>query len=111
MTWLERFWFGCGHCHGGEGCPVARAESAGGGPAGAGVELAGAAVTVFLLPLMLAIAGAWLAGGRAADGSFAVVAGWQLGGAAAGLVAGVAVAGVLVRRRWGKRRGASGDAA
>lgn len=113
MQWLERFWFGCGHCHGVDSCPVARAaesESARTGPAGHGAGLVGAAVVVFLMPLIFAIVGAWLAGGRAAEGSFAVSAGWQMAGAAAGLAAGVVTARWLVQRLWAKRGDALGDA-
>ena len=113
MKWLERFWFGCGHCHGVDACPVARAaesESARSGPASRGAGLVGAAVVVFLMPLVFAIAGAWLAGGRPAGKSFAVSAGWQRAGAAIGLVVGVVTARWLVHRLWAKRGDALGDA-
>jgi hypothetical protein len=113
MKWLERFWFGCGHCHGVDACPVARAaesESARSGPASRGAGLVGAAVVVFLMPLVFAIAGAWLAGGRPAGKSFAVSAGWQMAGAAIGLVVGVVTARWLVHRLWAKRGDALGDA-
>ncbi len=111
MKWLERFWFGCGHCRGVEACPVARAvESAQSGPAGSGAGLVGAAVVVFLMPLVFAIAGAWLVGGRAAQDSHAVSSGWQFVGAVAGLAAGVVTARWLVRRLWARRGDAAGDA-
>ncbi len=106
MKWLERFWFGCGHCHGADSCPVARAaesDSARGG-------LAGAAVVVFLMPLVFAIVGAWLAGGRPVEGTLAVSSGWQMVGATVGLAAGVVMARWLVQRLWAKRGDALGDA-
>ncbi len=60
MKFLERFWFGCGHCHTGNGCPVMdnpealeRHELTHGG------ALVGTAVLVFLLPLAAAIGGAF----------------------------------------------------
>ena len=71
-------------------CPgCGQAERPSGAAAHSGWRLAGFSALVFLLPLVLAAAGAALAGGRPV---------WQLVGALAGLAVGVAVARAVLRR-------------
>jgi positive regulator of sigma E activity len=89
MRFLERFWFGCGHCHG-DGCPLAETtDTATQGDAGHGSVVA-ESLAVFILPLVTALAGGWLASRI-----------WPIGGQVLGLLvgaaAGIALACVLVR--------------
>ncbi len=96
MQTLERFWQGCGHCSGEEGCPTLQAARTtyehnrwfqGG-------SLVGAAVVIFLLPLTLAVgagqlcatylAPAWLTVGAAQ--AIGVVVGLLLGACVARLI-------------------------
>jgi len=60
-----------------------------------GRKLAASAAVVFLLPILIAILGAYLFGTIWAEESFASLGRWQTGGAAAGLVAGVLLAKAL----------------
>jgi hypothetical protein len=95
MKFLERFWFGCGHCHDGRGCPVAEHADPNTGEIGfrvPGVSLVGAAVLVFLVPLASAILGAFYAGRLAATEQVGLLGLWQVGGAVVGFLGGVAVA-------------------
>lgn len=111
MRFLERFWFGCGRCHDGQGCPLA--EGAGPGAAGRheydqGAALVGAVLLVFILPLGCALGGAYLAGRGYAGPSLTVQGWWQLGGGLGGFAAGVALARVVLRICRRPRRPADG---
>lgn len=63
MKFLERFWFGCGHCHTGEGCPINDyVDEHGNLPETPhGLRLCAIMLLVFILPLLTAIGGACLA--------------------------------------------------
>ncbi|HPM23848.1 MAG TPA: hypothetical protein PLP66_08065 [Phycisphaerae bacterium] len=110
MKMLERFWFGCGHCHSGEGCPfAAEAESGSATPATgeAGLPIPISAGAVFLIPLAGAILGAYVCGELSAAGA-ATLSVWQFAGGAAGFVAGavlakLALAGICRLRALGTR--------
>jgi len=95
LNWLERFWTGCGHCRGGQECPLAGANSPV-GPDGTG-GLALRAAVVFLLPLASAIVCSHLAWRMWAGHEPGSSAGWQIAGMAVGIVLGIAVAKVLIR--------------
>ncbi len=65
MKFLEKFWFGCAHCRDGHGCPVADAADPDTGEVALpvrGAALVGVVILVFLVPLALAIVGAYLLG-------------------------------------------------
>ncbi|UCD29136.1 MAG: hypothetical protein JSV03_01230 [Planctomycetota bacterium] len=99
MAFLEKFWFGCGHRHGQETCPLADAAERSSHPGlehYQGRKLAAAAGVVFLLPMLIAIAGAYLAGELWAQESFASLGWWQTGGAFAGFILGVIAAKLLL---------------
>ena len=100
MAWLEKFWFGCGGCQDPTQCPVAKAGgSASDGDGGAdlqGLRLVVPVMAVFLLPLIVAIGGAYAAGHWWADASFASLGRWQTGGAVVGLLVGVGLAKLLL---------------
>lgn len=105
---LRRLWFSCGgHCHthsdGGASCPLMdganptqRSLDPQARRFGAGGALVGAAMVVFLLPLVMAIGGAFLAGEYLAPPSSGAVGWWQAAGMLAGLVVGVAIAKLLL---------------
>jgi len=113
MALLENFWFGCGHCHGGKGCPMAQAADLNGDvPAGAGGSLVLAAVTVFLFPLTLAILTAWAAGRWGPDTALSPLALRQTAGTLAGLALGVCLARPVITRivrRPRRQRGGTDD--
>jgi hypothetical protein len=97
---LERFWFGCGGCHGAASCPVVAEMENAVKPTRSGVAclpLQLTAVTVFLLPLACAIGGGFLCSRLWADGTPASVGYWQTAGVLAGLAAGVGLAKLLLR--------------
>lgn len=96
---LERFWLGCGRCHGGETCPVAQELNASTPPRDglAALPVPLTAIAVFLLPLACAIAAGYLAGQLRAAGSQSAATAWQAGGTLAGLAAGIGAARLLVR--------------
>jgi len=104
MNFLERFWLGCGHCHGGEGCPLADTFDADGRqkhPYGQGPALVAAVVLVFILPIALALVGGLVAN-RWVQRSTPELRDWlQIGGAIVGFFAGVIIARFIfwVRRR------------
>lgn len=107
MKFLERFWFGCGHCHGDGTCPLLdtttplplAAREFGHGPG-----LVGAVLLVFILPLAMAIAGAYAAG-QWGPGQVVLSLGVrQAAGAVAGFLVGVGVAKFAF---WTRRRFAS----
>ena len=105
MSWLEKFWIGCGRCNGPEACPLAEPGEC--GPAGVrreelrGARFVVSVTAVFLLPLATAIGGAYLLGHWGADASFGSLGRWQTGGAVAGLLLGVGLARLLlVRGHW-----------
>lgn len=95
MRFLERFWFGCGHCHDGRGCPVAdQIDPDTGELRGAlrGGKLVAVVIMVFLVPLAMAVLGAYLSEAWWANGSRLAPATWQLLGAVGGFFAGVGLA-------------------
>lgn len=113
MKFLERFWFGCGHCHGPEGCPWVEAAGCTSpdafGASGRGLVLC--ALAVFILPLASAIAGAHLVGRWCvglADGS---IAAGQAAGIVVGFLVGVGVAKVVLLWLRPKGAGAGGGKA
>jgi hypothetical protein len=96
VKFLERFWHGCGHCHGSETCPLlqeAEGPEQHSLPFGQGFPMAAASAGVFLLPLGTAIGGAYLAGRCFASDSFVLLGLWQ----AAGLLVGLAVGALLAK--------------
>jgi hypothetical protein len=105
MPWLERFWFSCEHCRDAS-CPMA--DGSDGEPGrmpGAGrrgTALVVPAMVVFLLPLLIAIGGAYGAGYWWAGDSPGSLARWQTAGAVVGGLVGVGMAKSLLglRRRW-----------
>lgn len=109
MRFLERFWFGCGHCHGEGGCPIL--EEAGLDPAETGevrrgAPLVGTALLVFILPLITAVIGAYLAGRYGTGATAAWLGYWQVAGAVVGFFAGVGLARFVF---WTRRRFSSAD--
>lgn len=96
MHFLERFWTGCGHCRGRESCPLAQAAEQDGLPFGNGRRLVLLVLTVFILPLIMAIVTAFAAGTWFATDSAASLARWQIGGLLAGMAVGVALAKLLI---------------
>lgn len=95
MKFLERFWFGCRHCHDGQGCPVAdHVDPDTGELRGAlrGGKLVAVVVLVFIVPLATAVLGAYLSEAWWANGSRLAPATWQLLGALGGFFAGVGLA-------------------
>ena len=102
MEFLERFWHGCGgHCHSeGGSCPLAEQfeqEPDRRVPFDRGPALVASSAGVFLMPLLLAIGGAYAAGEYLASESSASVGLWQTGGMLVGLAAGIIVARTLLR--------------
>jgi hypothetical protein len=106
VQFLERFWFGCGHCHKHGHCPVAdggeftedgqpRLPLRGG-------RLGMTVVMVFLLPLVTGIAGAHLTGWWLAQNSAVALSLWQIMGLLGGVGVGVMLARcfVTLTRRW-----------
>lgn len=104
MKFLERFWFGCEHCHGGQGCPVAEHVDPETGeiPGTAhGLALIALVLLVFVFPLATAVAGAYAATCWSEAVSQTGRDLWQLGGALAGFFVGVGLARIaLWVRRW-----------
>ncbi len=103
MRFLERFWTGCGHCRGGESCPIAEAAEQGGLPLGGGRRLVLTVFVVFVLPLLSALlvafaAGEWFAGETASS-----LARWQTGGLLVGMAAGIGLAKLLIHIATRKR--------
>ena len=96
MRFLERFWTGCGHCRGGESCPIAQAAEQEGSPFGNSRRLVPAVLTVFILPLVTAILTAFAAGEWFAADTAASLARWQTGGLLGGLALGVGLAKLLI---------------
>lgn len=95
MKFLERFWLGCGHCHGAQSCPLADKIDPAAVAAheyGHGSALAAAVILVFLLPMVAAIVGAYLAGQWLGDGPESLLKTGQVGGAVVGFFVGVGVA-------------------
>jgi len=95
MKFLERFWFGCGDCHGGHGCPLAESvnqDRKEGGASAHGPALIGVAVLVFLVPMATAIIGAYVAGRWFAGPAETSLGFWQPAGAFVGFFAGVGLA-------------------
>ena len=96
MAWLEKFWFGCGHCHGIESCPAAQAAEQAGRQNPGGIRLVFSVIVVFILPLLTSITGAYLAGKWSSQDSGQSLAGWQAAGMLAGLAAGIGTAKLLL---------------
>jgi hypothetical protein len=93
---LDRFWHGCGNCHNGEGCGLAaQAVQAGRTSPEARLPLALTATIVFLLPLALGIAGAYLAGRFTTDATVTRDL-YQGGGLVVGFAVGVVIARLLL---------------
>ncbi|MCK4340518.1 MAG: hypothetical protein KAY37_02195 [Phycisphaerae bacterium] len=108
MKFLEKFWLGCAHCHGGHGCPVAEnvdPETGEYRPTVHGAPLVGIVLMVFIVPPLTAIGGAYLAG-KWADPSEAALGYWQTGGAVVGFFVGVGLAKLVF---WTRRRFSSTD--
>lgn len=105
MRFLERFWFGCGHCRGdGHGCPVADSVDPESGEfrlTVRGPALVGTVILVFLVPPVTAIGGAYLAGHSWTGPSQLWLGLVQLGGAVAGFFVGVGLARLVL---WTCRR-------
>ena len=109
MKFLERFWFGCGHCHGEQSCPLMEGvdpESVGTRDYDHGAALIGAVILVFILPLATAIGGAFLAGNWWAGPSRASLGLWQTIGAVVGFFIGVGLAKLVF---WTRRRSLPAD--
>ena len=111
MALLERFWFGCGHCHGASGCPYVDGD----GPEAAAATLRGpmlvlTVLLVFVVPLLTALIGArvverWVS---AWPDSLAI---WcQAGGLVAGLAVGVVLARTILARMHRDRCSEAGGA-
>ncbi len=103
MRFLEKFWTGCGHCRGGDSCPIIQAAEQEGSPYASGHRLVLSVLTVFILPLLSAIlvafaAGRWFAGETASS-----LARWQVGGLLVGMAAGVGLAKLLIHLATYKR--------
>ncbi|MBN2445380.1 MAG: hypothetical protein JXO22_01545 [Phycisphaerae bacterium] len=98
MKFLERFWNGCGHCQGEAECPLLQdaARTYACNPWFTGRTLVGIAVTIFLVPLAAAIAGAYLAQWLWSSGTPASDNLWQSLGLLGGLALGVGLAKLLV---------------
>ena len=99
MKMLERFWVGCGGCHGdGHSCPYAdELAEAVQPPTGIGrLPIALSALVVFLLPLLSAILAAHAAGKLVGERGDMIVTLAQGGGLAAGLVLGAGAAKLLL---------------
>lgn len=112
MKFLERFWFGCGHCHEGHGCPVAEHADPETGQVNMhieGLSIPVAVLLVFVLPPAMAILGAHLVNRWYSELSGSALDWAQCGGAVAGFFFGVVLAQLTV---WILRRfaSASGDA-
>lgn len=110
MKFLERFWFGCGHCHGGEGCPII---DDGCDPTalekrelGHGLGLVLTVILVFILPLGTAIIGAMLADQWIPQAGPALAGTVQIGGSVIGFFVGVGLARLVF---WTRRRFAPMD--
>jgi hypothetical protein len=106
LKFLERFWFGCGHCHGPDGCPLfdGTEDPPETGARHACAEPVGArAFVVFIVPLATAIAGAYF-GGRWLGPGASGAAGWlQAAGGVAGFAIGVLLAKACVAWTPGRR--------
>jgi len=108
VTLLKDFWFGCGHCHGEKECPLIQASEQASGPGGEFVRGRGlviSAIVVFILPMMTAILGAWLASNWGAQANFASLGRWQTSGMVTGFILGVLVAKFLLIPLLGRQFG------
>lgn len=109
MRFLERFWFGCGHCHDGKGCPLAEHVDPQTGEfhtRADGLPIPVAVILVFIVPLVTAIVAAHLAGQWNTKLSGTALGWWQCGGGVAGFFVGVALARAAL---WFLRRFASAN--
>lgn len=91
--------FGCGHCHLHDACPVADADANDSyheHPTYEGFGFLMSAMLAFVLPLMTAMAGAYLAGQCVSPSSVGSLGRWQALGMAGGLVMGVILAKLLL---------------
>lgn len=103
---------GCGHCKGGQECPLldsARSTEGSGGSDQA-TRFALPSAVVFLLPLVTAIGGSFVGGRLWGQGASAASAAGQAAGLAAGLVLGIAAAKGLVALLGRRRPGPNGGA-
>jgi len=105
VKWLERFWYGCGNCHGGDTCPLVDASDDAAAQRlrwGHGWSLVFAASTVFLLPLVCAVIGSWLGGRYGARLGLTTLGLRQGLGMLGGLAVGVGLAKLIIR--WARTR-------
>lgn len=112
MKFLERFWFGCAHCHDGHGCHVGEHLDPDTGEMIThvhGIPLTVLAVLVFIVPLLTAVSGAYLLDQWELDPSPLPAATTQIAGAVIGFFVGVSLARLVV---WvcGRRAASQGDA-
>lgn len=110
MKWLERFWFGCGSCHGAESCPLVEEADAAAAkrlPWSRGWALVFASATVFLLPLATAVVGAWACGRYGDHLGLTTLSVRQGVGLLGGLAAGVGLAKLIVH--WARPRRTPAD--
>lgn len=99
MKMLERFWMGCGHCHGADACPLLQSaeQSYAERPWFRGRVLVGVATAVFLIPLLTGMAGAYVIERWWAPGNSAAAGWWQMLGLLGGGAVGLGVARLMVR--------------
>ncbi len=100
LKMLERFWFGCGHCHGPESCPLIEQMEHIAPPPPRSVARLPIPVTaglVFLLPLLSAMVAAQCFAQRFAGAGGLAASGWQALGGVCGLIGGVVLAKGLLR--------------
>lgn len=98
MKFLERFWHGCGHCDGEESCPMIRSAHAlyDANPWFRGPRMVLTAVSIFLVPLLAGIVGAYLAQTWWASDAEGSIALWQTVGLLGGVAIGLGLAKLLV---------------
>ncbi len=100
LKMLERFWYGCGHCHGDEAsCPFSENMAGIDRDSLTGVGRLPIQITapiVFLLPLACGIASGYISEALWAEGSRVSAGYWQTGGLVAGTAMGAGLAKLLL---------------
>jgi len=100
MIGPERLWSGCGQCDGHQQCPLAEGSESvpdGTGPGEVrGSHLVVPAMAAFIVPPLVAIGGAYVAGQWWAGASSASLGRWQATGAMAGSLIGVGLGRLLL---------------